>query len=166
MNAIVFFDECEGLFARRTAEIQDAQDRHVNTDSAFLLQAVEDYPGIVLLATNQKGNVDPAFVRRLRFVLEFAKPEAAQRLEIWRATVRGLAGEASADALARPLAALAESVEATGAQIKYAVLGAVFAAARRREALGVEHLLHGLNRELGKEGRALGPRDRERLRVK
>lgn len=163
MHAMILFDECDAIFSKRSSEIRDAQDKFANTDTAYLLQAIESYPGIALLATNQKGNVDPAFIRRLRYVLEFAKPDAAQRLEIWRKVVAGLAGPDRTEALAPGLQSLAEAVDATGAKIKYAVLGALFAAQRDAAPLELRHLLRGLERELGKEGRVLNARDRERI---
>jgi adenylate kinase family enzyme len=162
MHAMLLFDECDAIFAKRTSEVRDAQDKFANTDAAYLLQAIEAYPGVALLATNQKGNIDPAFIRRLRYVLEFAKPDAAQRLEIWRKVVGGLAGD-RVQALDAPLSMFAESVTSTGSQIKYAVLGAMFAARREDAPLAVRHLLRGLERELGKEGRSLSARERERM---
>lgn len=162
MHAIILFDECDALFSKRTSEVRDAQDKFANTDAAHLLQAIESYPGVALLATNQKGNIDPAFIRRLRYVLEFARPDAQQRLELWNKLVGALAGEERRQALAGALAELAQSVETTGAQIKYATLGAMFAARRDQSVLELRHLLRGIERELAKEGRALG-RDRERI---
>ena len=73
MDVVLFFDEADALFGKRT-DIRDAHDRYANTDTNYLLQAVEGYPGIALLATNRKGNVDAAFLRRLRHVLEFPAP--------------------------------------------------------------------------------------------
>ena len=163
MHAVLLFDEADALFSKRASEVRDAQDKFANTDTAFLLQAIESYPGIALLATNQKGNIDPAFVRRLRYVVEFPKPDAAQRLSIWRKVVAGLAGPEGLNALAADLQGLAAGIEATGSQIKFAVLGATFIARRERQTLGLRHLLRGIDRELGKEGRTLGVRDRERM---
>jgi adenylate kinase family enzyme len=163
MQAMILFDECDAVFTKRTSEVRDAQDKFANTDAAYLLQAIESYPGIALLATNQKGNIDPAFIRRLRYVLEFVKPDAPQRLEIWRKVVRGLAGEDRAAALGGCLESLAEAIDATGAQIKFAVLGALFVAQREGAPLAARHLLRGLERELAKEGRGLSARDRERI---
>jgi hypothetical protein len=163
MHAIILFDECDAIFSKRTSEVHDAQDKFANTDAAYLLQAMESYPGIAFLATNQKGNIDPAFIRRLRYLLEFSKPDAAQRLEIWRKVVRGLGGEVQRDALDSSLRLLADSVEVTGAQIKFATLGAVFAARRDASPMELRHLVRGLERELAKEGRALGSRERERI---
>jgi SpoVK/Ycf46/Vps4 family AAA+-type ATPase len=162
MQAMILFDECDAIFSRRTSEIHDAQDKFANTDAAYLLQAIESYPGIALLATNQKGNIDPAFIRRLRYVLEFAMPAAAERLDIWRRVVRGLCPD-RVEALDSGLKVLADAVEVTGAQIKYATLGAVFAARRDDSIVELRHLVRGLERELAKEGRAFGARERGRI---
>ena len=162
MDAVLFFDEADALFGKRT-EIRDAHDRFANTDTNYLLQAIESFQGIALLATNKKGNIDPAFVRRLRYVLEFQKPDAAQRLEMWRRVVRELVGEESQSATDRDLGILAESVEATGAQIKFSVLSGIFSSRRAGEDLSLRTLVKGAERELAKEGRSLSGRDRERI---
>jgi hypothetical protein len=165
MDVVLFFDEADSLFARRT-EVKDAHDRFANTETNHLLQAIEQYGGVALLATNRKANIDPAFIRRLRYVIEFAKPDADQRLILWTRFVTALGG---ADAVRRVmplLHRLAAEVDVTGAQIKYAVLAAVFAARRDDAPLDGPHLLRGLDRELSKEGRALNERDHARLRSK
>ena len=162
-DAVLLFDEADALFGRRT-EIKDAHDRFANTDTNYLLQAIESYRGLALLATNKKGNIDPAFTRRLRYVLDFSRPDAAQRRRLWGNLLGELAGADTAAALAGPLDELATHVDTTGAQIKYALLGGLFAARQEGAALGGRHLLRGLERELAKEGRALGERERERLR--
>jgi MoxR-like ATPase len=164
MDAVLLFDEADALFSRRT-EIKDAHDRYANTDTNHLLQAVEAYGGIALLATNRKSNIDAAFLRRIRYVLDFPKPGVGERGELWRRLVAELVDGETATRLASTLHRLAESIEATGAQIKYAVLTAVFAARRDGAPVGLTHLLRGLERELIKEGRALTERDRERLRA-
>ncbi len=163
MDAVLLFDEADAMFSKRATEIRDAQDKFALTDSAYLLQAIESYPGVALLATNQKSNIDPAFFRRLRFVLEFAKPDAPQRLEIWRKVVAALAGDATLGRLEPDLRGISASVDSTGAQIKYAVLNAIFISKRESSEMALSHLLRGLERELAKEGRALGSRDRERM---
>ena len=83
MDAVLLFDEADAMFSKRVTEVRDAQDKFANTDAAYLLQAIESFPGIAILATNQKHNIDPAFIRRLRFVIDFDRPNAAQRLECW-----------------------------------------------------------------------------------
>ena len=150
------------LFGKRT-EIKDAHDRFANTDTGYLLQAIENYRGVAVLATNKKGNVDPAFIRRIRYVLEFPKPDAGQREQIWRRIVGELAGQDVLKSLALNVKALAADLELTGAQIKFAVLAATFTARRDRKPLAMSHLLRGIDRELMKEGRSLSERERERL---
>jgi adenylate kinase family enzyme len=162
MDAVLLFDEADALFGKRT-EIKDAHDRFANTDTNYLLQAIESYRGIAILATNKKANIDPAFTRRLRYVLEFPRPDPAHRRRLWERLVAELAGADRAAALAGPLGDLAAHVDASGAQIKYAVLASLFAARRDGTTLAARHLLYGLERELSKEGRALGDRERERV---
>lgn len=162
-NVVLFFDEADALFARRSAEIRDAQDKFANTDTAFLLQAIESYPGIAILATNLRSNIDPAFLRRIRYLVEFAKPDAKLQRLLWQKVVSALAGEKRAEALAPAIESLSGAGDATGAQIKFAVLSALFAARADNESLGARHLLTGFDRELGKEGRAVGLKERERI---
>ncbi len=164
MDAVLLFDEADALFSKRATEVRDAQDRFANTDAAYLLQAIETYPGIAVLATNQKASIDPAFLRRLRYVMEFSKPTAAQRLEIWKRVLGELAGEERTSALSASLVMLSQNIETTGAQIKNAVLGAIFVARRAGVELGMPQLLRALDRELAKEGRTIGTKDRERMR--
>ena len=162
-NVVLFFDEADALFARRFREIRDAQDKFANTDTAFLLQAIESYPGIAILATNLKSNIDPSFLRRLRYLVEFPKPDAALQHTLWVKLVAALASKQRARELAPALELLSVSTEATGAQIKFAILAGLFAARAEDKSLGAKHLLIGLERELGKEGRSLGPLERERI---
>jgi hypothetical protein len=162
-NAVLFFDEADALFGRRSTEIRDAQDKFANTDTAYLLQAIEAFPGVAILATNLKSNIDPAFVRRLRYVVEFPKPDPVLQRALWGRLVEGLAGEKRATELAPTLDRLSSSIEATGAQIKYAVLGGLFAARFEKKTLNAQHLLIGLDRELAKEGRAMGKRERAEI---
>ncbi|HEX7177273.1 MAG TPA: ATP-binding protein [Pyrinomonadaceae bacterium] len=151
MNAVLLFDEADALFSKRT-EVRDSHDRYANADTNYLLQLIEDYPGVALLATNKRQNMDEAFVRRVRYLLFFPKPDAAQRLAIWRQVVRELAGEQCEQALAKELAHAAERVEATGAQIKNATLAAMFLARQAGRPLGSEELRRGLERELSNQG--------------
>jgi AAA+ superfamily predicted ATPase len=157
MNALLLFDEADALFGKRT-EIKDAHDRFANTDTNYLLQAIENYPGVALLASNKKANIDSGFIRRLRYVLDFPRPDAGQRLQIWTRLVGELAGEEQVQKLGPEIGRLAENLEITGAQIKYAVLSAVFAARRENALLAMPHLLHGLERELMKEGSGISRR--------
>lgn len=162
-DVVLFFDEADALFARRSSEIRDAQDRFANTDTAFLLQAIESYPGIAILATNLKTNIDSAFLRRLRYLVEFPKPDAGLQHALWTKLVKALAGEDRADALGPAFDLLSNATDVTGAQIKFAVLAALFIARADHQTLTARHLLAGLDRELAKEGRAIGPRDRDKI---
>jgi SpoVK/Ycf46/Vps4 family AAA+-type ATPase len=162
MNAVFLFDEADALFAKRT-EVKDAHDRHANTDTNYLLQLLEDFDGIALLASNRKHNVDPAFMRRIRFILDFPRPGTEERRVIWQRLLDELAGQEAAEALRRPVEKVAEIVEMSGAQIKVALLSALFAAAQDGQPLGLPQLYRGINRELVKEGRAISPKDRERI---
>jgi SpoVK/Ycf46/Vps4 family AAA+-type ATPase len=163
LDAILFFDEADAAFARRSTEVRDAQDRFANTDAAHLLQAIESHSGVVLLATNLKGNIDPAFFRRLRYVIEFPKPDAALQRDLWTRLIGQLAGPDAGAKLASVVHALSTHVEATGAQIKQAILAAIFIAQRERCGLAARHLVEGLRRELAKEGRGIALRERERI---
>jgi SpoVK/Ycf46/Vps4 family AAA+-type ATPase len=162
MNAVLLFDEADALFSKRT-EVKDSHDRYANADTSYLLQLLEEYCGIVILATNKKQNIDPAFIRRMRYVLDFPRPDGGQRQQIWHQVVGELCGEEARQRLHSTMTTLAEGVEMSGAQIKNAVLSSIFVARRSREPLGMAHLLRGVERELGKEGRSLGSREKGRL---
>lgn len=157
MSAVLLFDEADALFARRT-DVRDAHDRHANADTNYLLQLVEDFAGIALLASNKKANIDPAFLRRIRHVLDFPRPEPAARRQIWQRILGELAAP-----LPDPALDLLATIDLSGAQIKNAVLAAVFAARSERRQLSVPHLVRGVERELDKDGRTLDRRERERL---
>jgi hypothetical protein len=163
LPVLLLFDEADALFGKRAQDQRDAQDRYVNMDSGHLLMALESFSGVAVLATNLQASVDHAFLRRLRYVVQFPKPDAAQRREIWAKVLTGLAGADEAGRLAADLRAVATGVEVTGAQIKNAALGALFSARRESAPISRAHLLRALNRELVKEGRSLGERERERL---
>src|SRR6202030_1528107 len=81
--AVLLFDEADALFGKRT-DVKDSHDRYANIEVSYLLQRMEAYHGLAILTTNRKSALDQAFLRRLRFVVEFPFPEAAQRAEIWR----------------------------------------------------------------------------------
>src|SRR5262249_52236851 len=132
-RSILFFDEADALFAKRVEDVRDAQDRFVNMDSSHLMTALEAYSGIVILASNLKGNVDTAFLRRIRHVVDFPKPDPAARAQIWRRALDALFPPAQVAAVIEDLPRIARA-EATGAQIKNATLSAVFAARHAQAA--------------------------------
>ncbi|MEO0874724.1 MAG: AAA family ATPase [Bacteroidota bacterium] len=154
MNVVLLFDEADALFGKRT-EVKDAQDRFANTDTNFLLQAIEQFPGIAFLTSNKKGNIDYGFIRRLRYVLEFPRPDAQQRLQIWHRLLESMLGASIANDLAIEANVLAEHLELTGAQIKLIILSAYISAKKSKQVVGLPHLLSGVEREWRKEGRGL-----------
>jgi hypothetical protein len=147
---ILFFDEADALFGQRT-RISDSHDRFANQEVSFLLQRVEDFSGVVILASNLKANIDEAFMRRFQSVVHFPMPRPAERLRIWRAAFSTKARlEADID-----LPAIAEKYELSGGTIMNVVRYASLAAlARETDTVRVEDLEEGLRRELLKEGRA------------
>lgn len=161
IDAVVFFDEADALFGRRT-EVQDAHDRYANTETDYLLQALDSWPGVSLLASNKRGNIDPAFVRRMRVILEFTRPDAAERLRIWTRLAACITVERT-PSVEPLLASVADGLELTGAQIKGALLSARLVAKRAGEVVAPAHILRGIERELEKDGRGLSPRDRKRF---
>lgn len=147
-NAILFFDECDALFGKRT-EVSDAHDRYANIEVSYLLQKMEEYDGIVILATNFRNNVDDAFTRRIRFILEFPFPDADSRCEIWRRGIPAatpIAGELD-------FAWLADRIRVAGGSIKNIILNAAFSAAQQQQALGMPHLLDSCRLEFQKIGK-------------
>ena len=82
-NAILFFDEADSIFGKRS-EVKDAHDRYANIEVSYLLQRMENYDGVTILATNLRANLDEAFMRRLQFALDFPLPEFEDRIRIWK----------------------------------------------------------------------------------
>src|ERR1019366_1221704 len=82
-SAVLLFDEADALFGKRS-EVKDSHDRYANIEVSYLLQRMEAYRGLAILTTNMKDALDPAFLRRIRFVVQFPFPDAAERIEIWR----------------------------------------------------------------------------------
>ncbi len=143
-NCLLFFDEADSLFAKRTG-VSDSHDRHANAQTAHLLQKMEEYGGIVVLATNLEGNIDPAFKRRLHFTLEFMKPDAAARAELWRKFIpEGLPREDI------DFDFLANAFDLSPAEIKWAALSAAVCA--EGSPLSMRHIISALKYEYEKFG--------------
>lgn len=163
IDAVLFFDEADALFSRRT-EVKDSNDRHSNADTTQLLQLIEgQFGGTALLATNRKSDMDAAFLRRIRYSFEFPRPDAQARTAIWQRAAAALAPD-RATALEGLWPVLGQALEITGAQIKTTLLSAWFAGQRQGTPLDPPAILRAAERELMKEGRALGARERERIR--
>ncbi|MFI6324341.1 ATP-binding protein [Nonomuraea sp. NPDC050556] len=147
-NAILFFDEADALFGKRT-EVADAHDRYANIETSYLLQKMEQHDGVVILATNLRENMDEAFARRLRLVIEFPFPDEVSRALIWRAHL-------PPEARISPevdLGMLASLYPLSGAGIRNAVLTAAFAAAEDVRDIELRHVRHGVRREYEKLGK-------------
>lgn len=145
---ILFFDEADALFGKRTST-SSAHDRYANQEVSFLLQRVEDFPGQVILATNLKHNLDEAFARRFQSLVHFPMPDAGQRLQLWQGMLDARHLEHDVD-----LAAIAERHELSGGAIANVVrYGAIRAAQRGSERVAAADLMGGVVRELRKEGR-------------
>ncbi|MFD1213398.1 ATP-binding protein [Arthrobacter sp. GCM10027362] len=157
-NAILFFDEADALFGRRT-EIHDAHDRYANIETGFLLQKLDEHEGIVLLASNLRTNLDEAFTRRIRYVVDFPFPDAAHRQRIWESHFPAEAPVAD-DV---DCALLAREYAIAGGSIKNIVLNAAFLAASDGGVITARHILLGTRREFEKLGKlwAEQPADRE-----
>lgn len=127
-NAVLFFDEADALFAKRT-QVKDANDRHANAETAHLLQKLEEYDGITILATNLKGNVDEAFRRRIRMIIPFHLPDAVTRYKLWEKAFpeRAPLGDDI------DLRLFAERFEISGSEIKEAAYAAAFLAAEEAD---------------------------------
>ena len=147
-NAVLFFDEADALFGKRT-EVSDAHDRYANIETSYLLQKMEEYEGVVILATNLRDNMDQAFTRRIRFIVEFPFPDEASRSRIWRTHFpqeSPVSDQVDYDFLAKKF-------QIAGGNIKNIVLNAAFLAAENGEIIGMEQLLHGTKREFEKMGK-------------
>jgi ATPase family associated with various cellular activities (AAA) len=146
-GAVLFFDEADALFGKRT-EVKDAHDRYANLEINYLLQRVETFTGLVILATNRRSALDEAFLRRLRFAIRFELPGPAARAEIWRRAFPAGAprDELDWDGLA--------AVELSGGSIQGTALAAAYLAAAAGEPVTDGGVEHALRRELEKLGRA------------
>jgi predicted AAA+ superfamily ATPase len=147
-NAMLFFDEADALFGKRS-EVKDAHDRYANVEIAYLLQKMEEYEGIVILATNLRRNMDDAFSRRMHHVVEFPFPDAEHREKIWRSILppgAPVAGDVNFSFLARQF-------ELAGGSIRNIALAAAFIAAEEGVAIRMEHCVIATALELQKNGK-------------
>lgn len=149
-NWILFFDEADALFGKRT-QVEHSHDRYANQEVSFLLQRIEDFHGVVILASNLKGNMDDAFIRRLQSIIYFPLPKPAERLRIWRSAF-------SPRTVLEPgikLEAVAEKHDLAGGTIMNVVRFASLKALSRGDNVILQaDLESGIRREFLKEGRA------------
>ncbi len=149
-GAILFFDEADALFGKRS-EVRDSHDRYANVEISYLLQKMEEYEGIAILATNLRANLDEAFLRRLAFVVHFPFPDEASRRRIWD----GIWPAALPRAADLDTAALARDFKLSGGHIRNVALAAAFLAAEEESQVTHDHVLHAIRREYQKLGKRL-----------
>jgi len=142
-------------------QVKEAHDRFANIEIDYLLQRIERFDGVAILATNRKNDIDPAFLRRMRFVVEFLAPRPAERLALWRRAL--LPNAPSGDVILDDIdwSYLAERLQLTGADIKSAALAAAFLARAEGERIGMRHVLAAAQRELTKHGATMRVRLQE-----
>ncbi len=147
-GAILLFDEADALFGKRS-EVKDSHDRYANIEVSYLLQRMEAYRGLAILTTNLKNALDPAFMRRIRFIVQFPFPDAAQRAEIWRRIFPAETPRENLDAekLSR--------LNVAGGNIRNIALNAAFLAADADEPVRMTHLLSAAQGEYTKLEKSL-----------
>ena len=153
-NAILFFDEADAIFGKRS-EVKDAHDRYANIEISYLLQRMEAYDGVTILATNLRANVDEAFTRRLQFAVDLPFPEREYRLRIWRTLFPpDVPRDEDID-----FELLARRFKLAGGNIRNVIVSAAYLAADDGNRVTMQHLLHGTRRELQKMGRLVNEKD-------
>jgi SpoVK/Ycf46/Vps4 family AAA+-type ATPase len=147
-NAILFFDEADAIFGKRSG-VKDARDRYANIEVSYLLQRMEYYDGVTILATNLRSNLDEAFMRRLQFAVDIPFPDEKDRLRIWQT----LMPDTVPCAPDLNLQEMARRFKLAGGNIRNVIVGAAYLAAADGGVLTMEHLLHSTRREFQKMGR-------------
>jgi SpoVK/Ycf46/Vps4 family AAA+-type ATPase len=147
-NAILFFDEADALFGKRS-EVKDAHDRYANIEVGYLLQKMEEYEGVAILATNLRQSMDEAFLRRLQIIVEFPFPDEAERQRIW-AVIFPEEAPLGEDV---EFEVLAKAIKLAGGNIKNIGLSAAFYAAGEGKIIQMRHLIEAARREYQKLGR-------------
>lgn len=152
VNAVLLFDEADAVFGRRS-EVKDAHDRYANIESAYLLQRMETFDGLAILATNLRANIDEAFIRRLDVVVDFPLPDATHRVSLWDASL----GRRVPRADDIDLAFCADAFELAGGAIRSAAVTAAYLAAHDGGTVGMRHVVAAVYREYRKLGRLTLP---------
>ena len=147
-NTILFFDEADSLFGKRS-EVNDSKDRYANIEVSYILQRLEQYDGIVIMATNNRNNIDEAFSRRIRYITEFQMPDEQIRMEIWKSCFSKQTPLLDID-----FEFIAKEFEFSGGDIKNIALNAAFLAAQEEsEGIGMIHVLRSIQMECQKTNR-------------
>jgi SpoVK/Ycf46/Vps4 family AAA+-type ATPase len=153
-GALLFFDEADALFGNRM-QVKDSHDRFANIEIDYLLQRIEQFDGIAILATNRKNDLDAAFLRRLRFVIDFLNPDRRERRILWEKSLPALTPDGERITGELDFSQLADDLELNGAQIKAIALGAAFLARGAGTRIGMEHIELAAHREYAKQGQML-----------
>nr|HRJ41990.1 ATP-binding protein [Caldilineaceae bacterium] len=149
-SAVLFFDEADAIFGKRS-EVKDSHDRYANMEVSYLLQRMEEYDGVTILATNLRANMDEAFTRRMQFIVDFPFPDEEERLHIWQTLFpEDLPQSADID-----LALFASRFKLAGGSIRNIIVGAAYLAAANDGQVTMNHLLHSPRREMQKMGRLI-----------
>lgn len=148
-QSILFFDEADVLFGKRTDQ-KDSNDKYANAGTAYLLQKIEEYEGIIILATNFLQNFDNAFLRRFKFIIEFPFTDVPRRREIWEKVFPADMPKEELD-----YEYLAQEFQFSGSQIKNVAVAAAFLAAGEGVPVHMRHVLTGVKREMAKTGKTL-----------
>ena len=154
INALLFFDEADALFAKRS-EVKDSHDRYANADTAHLLQKIEEYEGISILATNYVNNIDDAFKRRIKFMINFVFPTPAVRLKLWKTILPETAVlEEEID-----FEFFAKNFELAGSNIKEVLTNAAYLAASENTGIANRHIVEAVKLNFKKYGKILSNED-------
>ena len=145
-NVILFFDEADVIFGKRS-DIKDGRDKFANSSVSFILQRIEQYEGMVILATNLKGNIDNAFLRRIKYVISFHMPDVKTRIEIWKA---GFSKEIPTEGI--DIDYLGRKIELSGGYIKNIIINAAFQAASEDSPVTMKHIMESVENEYEKLG--------------
>ncbi|MEV7533396.1 AAA family ATPase [Streptomyces hydrogenans] len=148
VNGVLLFDEADAVFGKRS-DVKDAHDRYANVESAYLLQRMDSFDGLAILATNLRANLDDAFTRRLDLIIDFPVPDAPQRLTLWDRTL----GPNLPRATDLDLDFCAEAFELSGGNIRSIAVTAAYLAAEAGTCLTMSMLIHAIQREYQKLGR-------------
>ncbi len=148
-NVILFFDEADSIFGKRS-DITDSKDKYANSEVSYILQRLEQYEGIVILATNLKKNIDDAFLRRMRYIVDFPQPTPELRLEIWRSVFAPQVPLEEPD-----FDFLAHNFELSGGMIKNIALNATFLAAADQGSVTMKHIFISIKNENSKVGKTM-----------
>lgn len=149
-NAILFFDEADSLFGKRS-EVKSSNDRYANIETSYLLQKIEEYEGISILATNYLNNIDKAFLRRINYIISYPFPDANSRTEIWKVM---FPKEAPLDEDV-DFEYLGQTFEIAGGNIKNVVVYSAFLAANENSTISMKHILTAIRHELQKMDKLL-----------